>query len=223
MPHRASAPAGNARFRALLADDHPLILEGLSQLLEPEIEVVGKARNGRQALELAAQLRPELLIVDIAMPGLDGVEVTRQALAGQPALKVLMLSIHQEASWVRAAFEAGASGYLCKTSAAQEIETAVREVLAGNVWISPAVARAALRPAAPRLPATVGAGESLTPREVEILDLLGRSLGNKEIAQRLGVSVTTVRSHLSSIYEKLPVESRVGLALYAAQLRPSAG
>lgn len=207
----------------LLADDHPMILDGLSQLLEPAVEVVGKALDGRQAIELARRLQPDLLIVDIAMPLLDGIEVTRQALAERPTLKVLLLSIHQEGAYVRAAFEAGASGYLCKTSAAPEIETAVSEVLAGNVWISPAVARAALRPEAARAPAAPPAsGESLTPREVEILDLLGRSLANKEIALRLGVSVTTVRSHLSSIYEKLPVESRVGLALYAAQLRPAA-
>ena len=174
-------------------------------------------------------------IVDINLPDFDGLELTRRLLSRLPKLKVLIFSIHQDAARVRAAFAAGAAGYLSKTSAAAEIETAVRELIAGNGWVSPTVARAVLQPTPPPVlhqgaanrPAAqtknvAVRGDGLTPREIEILDLLALSLGNKEMAQHLGVSVTTVRTHLSSIYEKLGVDSRVSLALYAAQLHLSA-
>lgn len=218
--------------RLVLADDHPMILDALTRLLGSRNAIVGKATNGRQALEMASEMFPDLLILDIAMPELDGLEVVRQLRSRGVAVKTLILSFHIEPSWVQEALEAGADGYLGKTSVAQEIETAVAEVLAGRFWLSPAVAQnllpfrqnsetvgpASASPAAQSTPE----GQGLTPREFEILDHLAGGLGNKEIAKRLGVSVTTVRSHLSSTYEKLGVDSRVGLALYAARLRPTA-
>lgn len=209
-----------------------MILDALTRLLEPQIQVVGCARNGPQAIKMARLMQPDLLVLDISMPELDGIEVARQLLSSYPAMKILMLSFHHEAAWVRAAFEAGASGYLSKTSATKEIETAVGEVLAGNVWISPAIARVALdfrsstghetKPGSVQNAEPSLRGEGLTPRELEILELLAISLSNKEIARRLGVSVTTIRTHLSSAYQKLGVDSRVGLALYAAQLHREA-
>ena len=136
---------------------------------------------------------------------------------------MLILSIHTEPSWVRAAFAAGACGYLSKTSAPEEIEAAVREVLKGRFYVSPIVTQAvvvsAMAEAAGRLPesAPPASGEALTPRELDIVRLVGRGLGNKEIACKLGVAVTTVRSHLSKVYDKLGSTSRVELALLVAQ------
>ena len=144
------------------------------------------------------------------MPGLDGIEATRRLKASVPGVRVLVLSVHTEPSYVRAAFEAGAWAYLVKTSAPEEIERAVREVLAGRFYVSPAVARSAVGGTSP-------AGQDLTPREAEILGLVAQGLGNQPIAHRLGVEVTTVRAHLSSLYKKLKVRSRVALALSAPQ------
>lgn len=228
------------RSRVLLADDHPMMLGGLRKLLDPAYEVVGAVADGLALLAVAERLRPDLVIADIAMPGLDGVEATRRLRQIVPACRVLILSIHAEPSWVRAAFAAGACGYLTKCSAPEEIEAAVQAVLADQLYVSPMVARAAIFPgfeqgggsllaATPRRPAgrcdaLLGSLErkALTGRELDIFHLLGAGMANKEIARRLGVSVTTVRSHLRSLYDKLGPASRVELALYAAQTGPAA-
>jgi DNA-binding NarL/FixJ family response regulator len=203
----------------LLADDHPMMLVGLKKLLEPECEVVGTLMDGRALLAAAERERPEVVISDISMPGLDGIEATRQLQQTVPGVRVIILSFHSEPFWVRAAFEAGAFGFLTKSSAPEEIELAVREVLQDRFYVSPQVARAALLTApVNELPED---GETLTPREIDIVRLVGAGLGNKEIASRLGVAVTTVRTHLSSVYDKLRPASRVELALYASQT-PSA-
>lgn len=203
--------------RVLLADDHPMMLAGLRSLLEPELEVVGTVTDGEALLDAAEHLRPDLVITDIVMPGLDGIEATRLLRAFLPELRVLILSIHAEPSWVRAAFEAGARAYLTKSSAPEEIERAVREVLADRFYVSPVVARAAIEPAVPREWPPQGGAEALTPRELEILRLVAEGLGNRQIAGRLGMAVTTVRTHLSSVYAKLRVKTRVELVLYATQ------
>jgi len=168
-------------------------------------------------MRLARERRPDLVIVDISMPGLDGIEATRRLQAMAPGLRVLILSIHVDPEYVQAAFAAGACGYLTKTSSPEEIERAVREVLAGHFYVSSEIARAAVLPAArpesPPPPAAV----TLTQRELDILRLVAEGLGNQQIARRLGVSVTTVRSHLNSLYGKLRLKNRVELALYASQ------
>ena len=209
------------RLRILLADDHPLLLEGVRRLLEPEFEVVGAVLDGRKLLESAARLRPDLVITDISLSGgagndgIDGIEATRRLLAILPQTRVLILSIHDKASWVRAAFEAGACGYLTKSAAPDELEVAVRQVLGGHFFVSPAVTQAfvvaAVEGAA--LPPVEG---PLTPRETDIVRLVGLGLGNKDIARQLGVSVTTVRTHLSKVYDKLKTVSRVELAILAS-------
>jgi DNA-binding NarL/FixJ family response regulator len=203
------------RPTVVLADDHPMVMEGLRKLLEPEFEVVETATNGRALLEIAARQQPDLVITDISMSGIDGIEATRRLEVIAPGTRVLILSVHAEPSWVRAAFDAGACGYVTKTSAPEEVETAVREVLEGRFYVSSQVARAAILP--PQEGAQREAAETLTPRELEIIRLLGAGLGNKEIASRLGVAVTTVRTHLNSVYDKLGSTSRVELALFAAQ------
>jgi DNA-binding NarL/FixJ family response regulator len=209
------------RPTVLLADDHPMMLEGLRKLLVPDFEVVGTVTDGRALLAAARIWRPALVLTDISMPGMDGLEATRRLRAIVPEARVLILSIHTEPSWMRAAVEAGAWGYLPKTSAPEEIETAVREVLEGRSYFSPAVTRAVF--ASPRERSVAGgassreaSGEALTPRELDIVRLVGKGLCNKEIAHALGVSVTTIRTHLNKVYDKLEPESRVELALYAA-------
>jgi DNA-binding NarL/FixJ family response regulator len=212
------------RLKVLIADDHPMMLVGLSKLLATDCDVVGMASDGRALLQVAERTRPDLVITDISMPELDGIEATRRLRASVPGVRVLILSIHTDPSWVQAAFEAGACGYLTKTSVLEEIELAVREVSKGRYFVSPSVTKALLatvlqaaagrRKSAP--PPGAGACEPLTPREVEIVRLVGLGLANKEIARRLGVSVTTVRTHLSKIYGKLGTPSRVELALLAA-------
>lgn len=179
--------------RILLADDDPMILMGLGKLLAPELEVVGTVTDGRELLVAAESLRPDLVISDVEMPGLDGIETTRRLQAAVPDVKVLILSIHTEPSYVRAAFAAGARGYLPKSSIFEELARAVCEVLAGRFYISPAVTQAVVE--ALSLPEP--AGEALTMREREILRLMAEGLGNQEIARRLGVEVTTVRTRLS--------------------------
>jgi DNA-binding NarL/FixJ family response regulator len=198
-----------------------MMLEGLGKLLEPSFAVVAKTTDGLELLEAAARLRPDFVITDVSMPGIDGIEATRRLATLSPATRVLILSFHSEASWVQAAFEAGAWGYLTKTAGAEEIEGAIREVRAGQFYVSPSVTRgfilhtrAEAQAAASPLPEPE---EVLTPREQDVVRLVGRGLPNKEIASDLGVSVTTVRTHLNRVYDKLGRGNRVQLALYAAQ------
>jgi DNA-binding NarL/FixJ family response regulator len=201
-----------------------MMLEGLREILNPDFEIVGTATDGRALMELAEARRPDMVLMDISMPVINGIEATRRLRDLVPETRVLILSIHTDPEWVRAAFDAGASGYLTKDSAAREIETAIREVLKGHFYLSPVVTQAFMGLAKkdtaehqdPPGPPRPAAGGALTPREVDTLRLLGRGLGNKEIAHELGVSVTTVRTHLSRIYEKVGPMSRVELALYAA-------
>lgn len=214
------------RPRVLLADEHPMMLEGLTRLLEPSCEVVGKVADGRALVAATERLRPDLVIADISMPDLDGLEATRRLRAAHPGVRVLILSIHTEHSWVGAAFEAGASGYLTKTAAPEEVERAVRDVLEGRFFVSSAVIQGMVTAAvkgvskAPRRE-LLETGERLTPRESDIVRLVGQGLGNKEIARRLGVSVTTVRTHLSRVYDKMGTASRIELAILAAQFSPT--
>ncbi len=209
------------RLKIILADDHPMMLEGMRKLLEPQFDVVERVTDGHALLEAAGRLRPDLVIADIFMPGMDGLEATRRLRKAHPGIRVLILSIHTEHSWVQEAFAAGACGYLTKTSAPQEIELAVREVLKGQLFVSSAVIRGMV--AAPPVKGSAApsrrrqaTGETLTPRELDILRLVGQGLGNKDIARRLSLSVTTVRTHLHRLYGKLKTANRVELALIAS-------
>lgn len=193
-----------------------MMLTSLRSLLESELEVIGTVTDGLELLAAAERLQPDLVITEVMMPGLDGIEVTRRLQAVASGVKVVILSNHAEPSYVRAAFEAGVWGYVPKTSAPEEIERAVHEVLADRFYVSPMVARAAVKELACHREGPAREDENLTPREIEILRLVAAGLGNQQIAEQLGVAVTTVRTHLNNLYEKLHLRNRVELALFAA-------
>ena len=195
-------------LRVLVADDHPLYRDGLVTAIAamPDIEVVGEAGNGRQAVELAAELHPDVIIMDLHMPVLGGIDATRQVLAHRPGTAVLMLTMIDGDNSVFAAMRAGARGYLLKGADRGEIARALRTVAAGEVVFGSALASRMLAwfsggPHAAPFP-------ELTDREREVLDLLARGLTNAAIAARLVVSEKTIRNHVSNVFAKLQVGSR---------------
>jgi DNA-binding NarL/FixJ family response regulator len=210
--------------RVVLADDHALVREATAELLERAggIHVVGQAADGPETLRLVAALRPDVLLLDLAMPGMDGLEVTRRARGLSPKTAVVALTAHEEHAYVLATLEAGASGYLSKASRGREVIQAVRAAATGEAVFSANIARAVTRSA-------LGEGRhssALTPRELDVLRAAARGLGNKQIAAELGMSARTVQTHLTRVFSKLGVGSRteaVLLALRAGWVRPDLG
>ncbi len=206
--------------RIVLADDHQLVRSGLRALLEQQddLAVVGEVRDGRDAVRTARELRPELVVMDVEMPGLNGIEATRQIASQACGVQVLCLSMHSSSRFVEAAFESGAAGYLLKDSAAEELVRAIRTVLSGRTYVSPAVAGAAVghnRRAGP--PAVASAFTLLTGREREVLQLLAEGCSTQEIARRLHMGAKTVYTHREQMMEKLAIRSVAGLTRYAIQ------
>ncbi len=199
-------------IRVVIADDHALVREGTSQLLakHEDIEIVGTAPDGVQALELISGLRPDVALLDIAMPGLTGIEVTRQASQTAPSVGILILTVHDEPGYVRALLEAGAAGYLLKDVGESELVGAIRAVSEGESVLHPDVTKTlfeSLMDGEPSAPPS-GAEPAVTEREIEVLKLAARGDSNKEIAAKLAVSPRTVQSHLRNIFDKLEVASR---------------
>ena len=205
----------------LLADDHTVVREGLRALLaaESDIEVVGEAESGRQAVQRARELRPEVVVIDIAMPLLNGLEATRQILKAVPGTKVLILSAHGDDEYVEQAIALGAAGYLIKQTSALVLAKAIREAYKGKAFFSPFISRR-LRDRETRAPHGAsgrrGAKKAgLTSREVEILQLIAEGKANKQTAAELGISIKTVEKHRQHLMMKLDIHDTAGLTRYA--------
>ena len=204
----------------LLAEDHQIVREGLRKLLEiePDIEVVGEAVSGREAVEMVRKLRPDVVVMDIAMPLLNGLEATSQIRQSSPDTRILILSAHSDDAYVERAMELGAAGFLIKQSSIHVLKDAIREASKGNVFYSPEVARH-LRNRHPeskdRKNGKTGKLSNLTPREAEVLQLVAEGKANKQVAAELGISIKTVEKHRDHLMRKLAIHDTAGLTRYA--------
>ena len=206
------------KMRIILADDHNIVRQGLRSLIEQELgmEVVGEADNGRRTVELARNLKPDLIIMDVSMPGLNGIEATRRITSDHPDIKVLGLSMHADKRFVAGILKAGASGYLLKDCAFDEMAGAIFAVANGGTYLSPGVAGAVVQDYISRLPDhDESASAVLTPREREVLQLLAEGHPTRIIAHRLNLSVKTIETHRRQLMEKLDAHSIAELTKYA--------
>ncbi len=198
--------------RVLLVDDHAMVRAGLAALIDAtgDLEIVGQAHDGAEAVELAAVVRPDVVLMDLSMPVMDGIEATRLVLASAPEAKVVILTSFSDVGKVTAALAAGAIGYLLKDSEPDQLLAGVRAAADGDVPLDPKVARALLpgtRPARPE--------ESLSARELQVLRLVAKGLANKQIGRQLGITERTVKAHLGQVFRQLGVVDRTSAALWA--------
>jgi two-component system response regulator NreC len=209
------------KIRILLADDHTLIRGGLRLLAEqqPDLMVVGEAEDGRQAVAMAAALKPDVAVLDIGMPNLNGIEAAKQITEGESRAAVVILSMHADETYILRALKAGARGYLLKDSTESDLARAIRAVAEGKSFFSPAVSKVLLEDYVRKLQRTGGEDsyELLTPREREILQLIAEGKSNKDVANLLHLSVYTVETHRANIMEKLKLKSVPELILYAVR------
>ena len=208
-----------SKTKVLLVDDHTVVRQGLKALLasEPDIEVIGEADNGRDALSRVDELQPNLVLIDISMPGLNGIEATRQIRHNYPEVKVVVLSMHANEEYVFQVLRAGASGYVLKQSDSMEVVTAIRAAMSGGSFLSPPISRAVIDSYVSRAEAR-GQGDDLdllTPREREVLQLLAEGFPNRAIAEQLNISVKTVETHRSNMMNKLEVKNKTELITHA--------
>ena len=205
-------------IRILVADDHTIIRNGLRALLdsEPDMEVVAEAEDGRKTVQLARKLSPDVVIMDVTMPDLNGIEATRQILAESPDIKVIALSMHHHEQFVTEMFKAGASGYMLKDCSVEELTTAIRTAKRGDIYMSPSAATVIIRKYVNQLADLhESAKPLLTPREREVVQLVSEGKTSKEIASTLFISVKTVGTHKQHILEKLNLKSNADLIKYA--------
>lgn len=203
-------------IRVLVADDHAIVRKGICALLatEPDINVVGEARNGQEAVAAVEALQPHVILMDLVMPGMNGLEATRRISAHQVGTRVLVLTSFHGDDKVFPAIRAGALGYLLKDSRPEELVEAIRQVHRGESSLHPTIARKLLRELSP-LQARSPSDDILTDREVEVLQLVAQGQTNRQIAEQLSISEATVRTHMSKILAKLNLHSRTQAALYA--------
>jgi DNA-binding NarL/FixJ family response regulator len=206
-----------AKIRVLVADDHPAFRAGLQLMLAdaPDLEVVGLAENGDQAVELAEPLRPDVVVMDLRMPGLDGIGATRRLLELDPAVGVVVLTMFEDDDSVFAAMRAGARGYLLKGAEQDEILRAIRSVAAGEVLLGPSIARRVIEHFSSGDGSARAAFPALTERERQVLDLIAAGKGNAVIAHELVLSLKTIRNHVSNIFTKLQVSDRAAAIVKA--------
>jgi DNA-binding NarL/FixJ family response regulator len=208
------------RITVLLVEDHMVVREGLRVLIEAfgDIEIVGEAKTGREAVQMVKDLRPEIVVMDIAMPLLNGLQATRQILKASPAAKVLILSAHSDPDYVEAVVKVGAMGYLVKQSSSQVVAEAIRELQKGKMFFSPSIAKR-LKDEYRKSPTGIGLRKKteiqLTVRESELLQLIAEGHVNKQIASELGISIKTVDKHRQHLMEKLNIHDVAGLTRFA--------
>ncbi len=208
-----------ARTKVLIVDDHAIVREGVKMILakESDIDVVGEAADGRQALDMVDRLSPDVVIMDLSMPGMGGIEATKQVKGRHPTLHVLALTMHEDESYVFQLLRAGASGYVLKRAAAQDLLQAVRAAARGEAFLYPSVARKVVEDYLKRVEQGQDREryDGLTEREKEILTLIAQGLPNQQIAQKLYISIKTVQTHRAHILEKLGLHDRTELVRYA--------
>jgi len=207
-------------LRVLLADDHALVRAGMRALLGelPGIEVVAETGDGREALRLVREHKPDIALLDISMPGLNGLEVVARIAQEHPTTRVIMVSMHGDDESVRRALVAGAAGYLLKNSDRGELELALRAVARGDTWLSPSLTKRVVAAYTQGAPSAEGPFAVLTPRQREVLQLVAEGHSNKEIAGRLNVALKTVEAHRTELMERLGIHGVASLVRYAIQV-----
>ena len=205
-------------LRVLIADDHGVLRAGLRALLktEEDLQVVDEAADGDTALRLASRLRPDIVLLDLSMPGPGGIEVTRKLKEMLPATRVLILTVHEDETLLREALNAGASGYIIKRAVESELISAIHAVSRGEIYVHPAMTKWLLKEPAPAAPKRRDPA-ALTPREIEVLRLIVQGHTNSQIAEVLRLSVRTIESHRANLMGKLGLQSRVELVRYAVK------
>lgn len=206
-------------IRILIADDHGVLRAGLRTLLnaEPDMTVVGEAADGYDAVRLAEELCPDVVLLDISMPGPGGIEVTRRLRQRLPQTRVLILTVHEDESMLREALRVGAAGYITKRAVESELINAIHAVWRGDLYVHPTMTRALLRDLQPPIIPPESPHEPLTPREIEVLRLIAQGYTNRQIAEALSISVRTVETHRANLTAKLHLSSRVELVRYARE------
>jgi DNA-binding NarL/FixJ family response regulator len=210
-----------SNINVLLVDDHNIVRQGLKALLatESDITILGEAQSGREAVQMVIKLRPEVVVMDLAMPLLNGWEATRQILKNVPSAKIVVLSTYGDDEHMQQAIAAGAAAYLLKQTAASDLVKAIREVSKGNAFFSPAIAKRLREQTclpAESAPEQTAHTAELTPREAEVLQLIAEGFANKQIAGELGLSVKTVEKHRQQVMQKLDIHDIAGLVRHAA-------
>jgi two-component system, NarL family, response regulator NreC len=225
-PEASQPESAQPPIRVLLADDHDILREGLKALLsmQGDVAIVGEAFTGREAVELAERLKPDVVLLDVSMPELDGLEACRRIRAHYPQVQVLLLTMHEREDYLRQALEAGAAGYLVKRTAAAELRLAVRAVAHGDTFLSPSMARTLVRnylslreDGAAADASMADPYESLSSREREVLKLVAEGCTNQDVAEQLVLSVKTVQAHRAHLMEKLGLRDVTHLVRYAVR------
>lgn len=201
--------------RVLIADDHRILAEGVRGLLEPEFEVIGIVEDGRELVAAAKKLLPDVIVADISMPSLNGIEAARQLRESGITAKIVFLTQHRDVAYARRALEAGAAGFVLKHSVANELVTAIKEALRGQTYITPMIAGELLESYRNHDPGTVDATHQLTPRQREVLQLIAEGKSAKQIAALLKISIRTAEAHKANILKALGIESTAELVQYA--------
>lgn len=206
-------------IKVLIVDDHAIVRTGLRALIngEQDMEVVGEATNGEEAILLSRAVEPDVIVLDLSMPGLDGIQAARKIKHENAAVRILILTVHEDEALLREAIRAGASGYILKHAAENELISAIHAVLMDELYVHPKMIRTLLAKPEGQKPAAIPPDEVLTPREMEILLRIVQGYTNRQIAEELSLSIRTVEGHRSNLTEKLGLHSRVELVRYARE------